>query len=104
MTRADRVDMSVLDTDFYQTRIRARVNGIAVNPSALSVEFAFRTSHQGDPEDSDYHAGSWDHDGTTWRAIIEVGPLAVPLTTGLYRVFVKIDGKRVKTPGYLNIY
>lgn len=100
-----RVDMSVLDTDFYKTRVKAKLNGSLLDPTGGTVEFAFKTTRDGNPTSGDWHFGSWETDNGEYYAIIEVGPLgAVTLVENTYRVWVRINGRPVKTPGSLCIF
>lgn len=91
---AQMVTRSILDTEYLPYPVQAIAGGVAYNPTADVVQFAFMPQPaNANPGLTDWHNGTWVTTGTnTYTAQILVGPAAggTPLTSGIYNVWIKI--------------
>ena len=102
--------ISSLSKEYVRVRVYAETNGVAVNPTADTVEMAF-ISGDTEPTSPDWKAASWETDTTTepdtYYARCLVGPGGtVTLADGLYQVWVRVTDSPeipVKKSGELRI-
>lgn len=102
--------LSILTDEFIRVLVEAREGSVAVNPTALPVSFAFKTS--GTPVDpTDFTAGTWETDGAAYFARIRVGGVGTgatkELAVGRYQVWLKIADateQPIRPVGTLEMY
>lgn len=100
---------SVLSTVYIKARVVARVNGAAYNPTADTVQAAFKAPGVS-PGPGDWLAASWETSGTSYFARVLVGPGAgavVDLAVGTYDMWLKITDNPeipVVEAGTLRVY
>ena len=88
------IQISSLTREFFRVPVAATENGVQVDPTADTVEFAFETTKAAEP--AAWVAGSWETDATgpdpVYFGRIEVGlaPAAFPLVDGEYWAWIKI--------------
>lgn len=74
--------------EYLKVTVEATRNGVAVDPSAGSVEFAFPLA--GDPP-SQWFPGGWERSNRTWFARCLIGPGSpANLPEGVYAVWVRV--------------
>jgi hypothetical protein len=77
----------------------------AAQLTTLPVEMAFMTG-SAEPDTGDWETAEWDDSASTPTARILVGPTAVVLAEGTYRVWVRVTGAveaPVRSAGRLKI-
>ena len=102
--------LSSLDLEYVRVRVYAETNGVAVDPTADTVEMAF-IAGDANPTSPDWKAASWETDSTTVpatyyaRCLVGTGG-TVALAAGLYQVWTRITDSPevpVKKSGQLQI-
>lgn len=104
------VSLSVLSTEYVQIPVSALVDGAATNPTADTVQFAFKQIGV-DPAGGDWLTGSWASTSSVngfYYAQVLVGPAGAGnvLPVGTYAIWLKvIDNPEVpvRSPGILQI-
>ena len=103
--------ISQLATLYYKVPVSATYEGESVDPTGLTVQFAFMPQASQVPADGDWVSGSWETIPTSllypYSARCLVGPGgAITLGTGMYVAYTKITGSPeidVEPVGYLEI-
>jgi hypothetical protein len=91
----DAIGMSQLATQYVFIPVQATKSGIAYNPTADTVQFAFMPQATQSPQVSDWVAASWDTNTTSviypYSARCLVGPAGtITLGLGTYYMYLKI--------------
>ncbi len=103
--------ISQLATQYYKVPVSATSAGTSVNPTSLTVQFAFMPQATQVPTPGNWVNGSWETVAGNllypYSARCLVGPAgATALTTGVYVAYVKIVSSAetvVDIAGYLEI-
>jgi len=101
--------ISAASLEYVSVPVRGIVAGAVIDPTGSDVDMAFLRGSAA-PGDSDWQAASWDTDAgtvpTTYRAQCLVGPGAVQLAAGTYRVWVRVTDSPevpVKAAGHITV-
>jgi hypothetical protein len=88
------ITRSVLDTEYLTYPVAFVIGGVAQNPTADPVAFAFMPNPiNANPGSGDWHTGQWISSGSgTYSAQTLVGPAngGTALVVGLYNVWIRI--------------
>lgn len=100
-------EISVLSTRFLRCTVSATNQGVMVDPTGDTVQFAFKQNGES-PTDLDWVAGSWETTSSDYyaRALVGSGG-AIALPVGIYKVWIKIviaPETLVEAVGDLSIY
>lgn len=88
------MEMSVLDREYVRVRVDAYANGAKINPTADTVEMAFKAAGT-DPTSGDWKTASWDTDNSgsspIYHAQCLVGPGGtIALSAAAYIIWLRI--------------
>jgi hypothetical protein len=100
-----------LATPYYKVPVRSTYEGESVNPTGLTVQFAFMPQATQVPQSGDWVGGTWETIPASllypYSARCLVGPGgAITLGTGVYVAYIKILSSPetiVEPVGYLEI-
>lgn len=105
------IGISQLATEYYKVPVAATLAGASVNPTSLTVQFAFMPQATQVPQTSDWVGGSWETVAGSIlfpysaRCLVGSGG-AITLATGVYVAYIKILSSPetvVDIVGYLEI-
>lgn len=91
------MNQEVLATMFVRLTVDATVNGIIINPTTDTIQFAFILDDTRDPISADWVIGSWETDIvdaiSTYYGRCLVGPTGgvIALAVGTYRIWIRIS-------------
>lgn len=81
--------VSSLTTEYVRVQVLASLDGVAVNPTGLTVDIAVVAAGVS-PLSGDWHAAAWETISQPWMTSYEVQFLASTIAVGEYDVYLKI--------------
>lgn len=81
--------VSALSAEYVAVQVSASLDGVAVSPTALTVDFAVVAATVL-PQSGDWHAAAWNTEAQAWSTVYEVTYLVSGFAVGEYDVWIKV--------------